>query len=66
MEETAGSDNINLGEDYVVVSKQNLPSKCGVLFIEARIRDSVMKDPDLEAVVSKVRIEWSSSSVRRI
>jgi hypothetical protein len=45
-----------LGGDYVVVDKQNASSKRGVLFVEARIRDDVIKDPQLEVGVSAVRI----------
>jgi hypothetical protein len=45
-----------LGGDYVVVDKADAVPKRGVLFVEARIRDDVITDPQLQVVVSKVRV----------
>jgi hypothetical protein len=46
----------SLGGDYVFVDKADVVPKRGVLFVEARIRDDVITDPQLQVVVSKVRI----------
>jgi pachytene checkpoint protein 2 len=56
MEEKGEAAIRPFGGDYVVVDKQDASSKRGVLFVEARIRDDVMKDPQLEVGVSEVRI----------
>jgi hypothetical protein len=45
----------SLGGDYVMVGKQDIAAKEGVLFIEARIRDELMLNPQLKVSVSKVR-----------
>ncbi len=45
----------SLGGDYVFVNKGDVVPKSGVLFVEARIRDDVITDPQLQVVVSKVR-----------
>lgn len=46
----------SLGGDYVFVNKADVVPRRGVLFVEARIRDNVVTDPQLQVVVSKVRI----------
>jgi hypothetical protein len=46
----------SLGGDYVVVDKAEVVPRRGILFVEARIRDDVITDPQLQVVVSKVRI----------
>jgi hypothetical protein len=38
-----------------MVGKQDVSTIQGTLFIEARIRDDVVRDPQLEISVSKVR-----------
>jgi hypothetical protein len=45
-----------LGGEYVVVDKADVIPKRGILFVEARIRDDVTTDSQLQVVVSKVRI----------
>jgi hypothetical protein len=50
------SDNSarSLEGDFVVIGKQDFSSKKGVLFVEARIRDELMEDPQLTIGVSQV------------
>ncbi len=55
MDKKAVSGNRPLGGDYVIVDKQGVTSKQGVLFIEARIRSDVVSDPKLEIGFSKAR-----------
>ena len=45
----------SLGGDYVFVDKADKVPKRGGLFVEARIRDDVITDPQLQVVVSRVR-----------
>ena len=55
MEEKSDDGKQTLREGYVMVGKQDVSTFQGTLFIEARIRDDVVRDPQLEISVSKVR-----------
>jgi hypothetical protein len=55
MEDKPDKSAGSLGSDYVVVGKQDIAAKEGVLFIEARIRDELMLNPQLKVSVSKAR-----------
>jgi hypothetical protein len=55
MEEKSDDGKQTLRGGYVMVGKQDVSTIQGTLFIEARIRDDVVRDPQLEISVSKVR-----------
>lgn len=54
MEEKVRNGDWSLGGEYVVVDKQSVAAKEGVLFIEARIRDEWMMNPEVKVSVPKV------------
>jgi pachytene checkpoint protein 2 len=55
MEKKSDVGKQSLSGDYVMVGKQDVSTIQGTLFIEARIRDDVVRDPQLEISVTKVR-----------
>jgi pachytene checkpoint protein 2 len=55
MEEEPDDSKRSFGRDHVVARKQDVSTKKGTLFVEARIRDEVMNDPRLKIGVSKVK-----------
>ena len=54
MEEKVRNGDWSLGGEYVVVDKQSVAAKEVVLFIEARIRDEWMMNPEVKVSVPKV------------
>ena len=65
MDDKSEEENMLLGGNFVVVEKRDASTKRGTLFIEARIRDDLMEDPQQEVVESKVRTFHSILAVNR-